>query len=223
MKKNWFFVLFIFLCFSINLQAQCKVLNEKINESYTGDCKKNLAHGTGVAKGVDSYAGEFIKGLMHGKGTYTFANGDKYIGNWVKGQRSGFGEFIAQSGNADSKKGIWKKDAFVKTQQFEVMYDLIQKINVSSVSFRKLSEGNRIYVKFKGSNGGDIGVGDISVTSSEGIEISDKGNCGFDNANFPLTGIVTFRAKTGMSSFAVDYKVEFKIFEPGKWEVQINF
>ena len=31
----------------------------------------------------DVYEGEFFKSKRHGKGVYTFANGNKYIGNLV--------------------------------------------------------------------------------------------------------------------------------------------
>ena len=43
-------------------QAQCKVLLEAVSGEYEGGCKKGKADGKGIAKGTDSYEGEFKKG-----------------------------------------------------------------------------------------------------------------------------------------------------------------
>ena len=38
--------------------------------------------------------------MMHGKGTYTLANGSKYVGEWKDGKQNGQGTFTwAKSGN----------------------------------------------------------------------------------------------------------------------------
>ena len=49
-------------------QSECKVKMASISGSYTGDCKKGLAHGKGNARGIDSYEGQFSKDCLKGKG-----------------------------------------------------------------------------------------------------------------------------------------------------------
>ena len=77
MKLNYLVLLtFILLSLSNNFtysqtEESCKVLISEISEKYEGDCKNGLAHGTGVAKGIDLYEGRFKKGIPNGKGKYT--------------------------------------------------------------------------------------------------------------------------------------------------------
>ena len=42
---------------------------------------------------------------MHGKGTYTWQNGDKYVGDWVAGKHHGKGTYVRQNG--DKYVGDW--------------------------------------------------------------------------------------------------------------------
>ena len=39
----------------------------------------------------DVYEGEYMKGMRHGEGTYTFADGEKYKGQWFQDQQHGQG------------------------------------------------------------------------------------------------------------------------------------
>jgi hypothetical protein len=88
--------------------SPCKVLDKDIAESYEGDCLNGLAHGQGVAKGKDYYAGSFSKGLENGEGTYQWAGGDVYKGEWKDGRRTGWGLLTLPSGA--SYEGEWKND-----------------------------------------------------------------------------------------------------------------
>jgi hypothetical protein len=63
-------------------QSDCKVTIADISGSYSGGCKKGLAHGKGIAQGKDRFEGQFIKGMPEGKGIYTWANGTYYDGQW---------------------------------------------------------------------------------------------------------------------------------------------
>ena len=58
---------------------------------------------------------EYKKHKKHGKGTYTYANGDKYIGEWKKGSRHGQGTFAHASGRVED--GIWKRNKLLKQKQ----------------------------------------------------------------------------------------------------------
>jgi len=60
---------FTFLSFALSQlfsQDDCKVLIPEISGQYVGKCKKGLAHGKGLAIGIDRYEGSFKKGYPEG-------------------------------------------------------------------------------------------------------------------------------------------------------------
>ena len=89
--KNFSLYALIFGILLINLetlaQTSCKVLQKGISKSYTGDCKKGLAHGYGVATGVDRYEGKLKNGLPNGIGKYFWSTGEIYDGHWKNGKK----------------------------------------------------------------------------------------------------------------------------------------
>ena len=93
----------------------CEVDKESLKGSYTGDCKKNKAHGKGKAIGADTYEGEFKNGIPDGQGTYTWSNKNIFVGKYIKGLREGKGIMtIKREGAQDSViEGFWKKDAYI--------------------------------------------------------------------------------------------------------------
>ena len=63
-------------------------------------------------EGTRRYEGNWEKGNMHGKGTYTYENGLSYVGNFERGQIQGFGVMTwpdDSSGLHDYYKGQWEK------------------------------------------------------------------------------------------------------------------
>ena len=63
-------------------KVNCKVLVDALSDKYEGRCKKGLAHGKGIATGIDTCEGKFKNGFPHGQGVYTWKNSDVYDGNW---------------------------------------------------------------------------------------------------------------------------------------------
>ena len=59
----------------------------------------------------DKYQGGWKNGVMHGQGTYQFANGDKYIGTFKNGLRDGEGVYVRTNGN--ELVGLWQKNQFL--------------------------------------------------------------------------------------------------------------
>ena len=104
------------LFFSLTTYSQnCEVDKESLKGIYTGDCKKNKAHGKGKAVGIDTYEGEFKNGVPDGHGTYTWGNKNTFEGKFIKGLREGKGKMtMKREGAQDSVvEGFWKKDAYV--------------------------------------------------------------------------------------------------------------
>ena len=63
------------------------------------------------------YTGEWFNGLMHGKGVFIMANGDRMLGSWTDNRQHG--EFQCFSHEAlghevVSRLGIWDKGTFIK-------------------------------------------------------------------------------------------------------------
>jgi hypothetical protein len=105
----------------------CEVDRESLKGTYTGDCKKNKAHGKGKAVGTDTYEGEFKNGIPDGRGTYTWSNKNVFEGKYVKGLREGKGIMtFKKPGTQDSVvEGFWKKDAYIG--KHEKPYEIISK------------------------------------------------------------------------------------------------
>ena len=58
-------------------------------------------HGYGVITYPDDkkkYEGEWSMGFAHGKGKYTYSNGDVYEGNYVDDKKHGYGVFTFSNG-----------------------------------------------------------------------------------------------------------------------------
>ena len=93
----------------------CKVLKAEINGSYTGECKKGKANGKGKAVGTDSYDGDFVAGLPHGKGTYTWPNGNVFNGEFLNGKKEGKGILVVKRENLKDStiEGFWENDKYV--------------------------------------------------------------------------------------------------------------
>lgn len=130
----------VILClFNLSINAQtCEVLLKSIAGTYTGDCSKGKANGTGTSIGEDKYSGEFKAGLPDGKGTYEWKNGDTFEGIWVKGMKEGKGTMVYKKpGDADSTvSGIWKKNVYAGN--YETPYSVLTKgMYVSRIDVKK--------------------------------------------------------------------------------------
>lgn len=55
------------------------------------------------------YKGEFLNGMRHGEGTFTFNNGDEYWGDWYYDDRSGHGNYIEKNGDHYSGYFVYNK------------------------------------------------------------------------------------------------------------------
>src|SRR4030095_7379997 len=107
-------IVLLLLSFTAYSQT-CEIDKESLKGTYTGDCKKNKAHGKGKAVGIDTYEGEFKNGIPDGQGTYTWNNKNVFEGKYLKGLREGRGKMtMKRAGAQDSViEGFWKKDAYI--------------------------------------------------------------------------------------------------------------
>ena len=200
-------------------EQDCKVLKPAITGSYTGDCKNGLADGKGVARGIDYYEGQFDKGLPSGKGTYKWADGTYYEGHWENGNRDGSGKMVYRDSTIS---GYWKDDIYAGKKLIPP-YEVMRTESVSRFNIIK-SVGAADEVRIRIIQGGSDNrtVSNLSISSSSGDEFRTDNVYGLEKVSFPLDVKVSYTSRTqfGTSQFRVMF--EFRINEPGVWEVTIT-
>lgn len=207
----------------VSAQESCKVLMPEISTSYTGGCKKGLAHGKGSAQGMDSYVGRFSKGLPNGSGTYTWADGSVYEGEWQKGIREGKGTMSYASESGDSTlTGIWKNNEYVGAILVPPFY-LTRKSGVVRYSISKSNElgsGFRLAIYQAGRFNTDIEA--FTMVSESGSEYQSGRYYGIENAIPPYAVTIKYRTWNAIHTQQSDVVFEFTINEPGSFEVSIT-
>lgn len=207
--------------FSYSQSGNCKVLKPEIATSYSGECKKGLANGNGIAVGTDKYEGKFKDGLPQGNGTYRFANGDVYVGDFKEGMRSGNGKFTFKFLGKDSTYvGMWKEDKLVK-KIIPLPYQISQKQNLQRYTVQKVKTGNRVMFSFMQNGGNNRSVTGLLFTESSGTLINLGQDQGFDNVQFPFNCKVSYSTLNSFRSANTDVIFDIQINEPGQWLITL--
>jgi hypothetical protein len=221
-KTIWLVMILLWGNF-IYAQKECKVLMPEISGTYTGKCKKGLAHGRGLAEGTDTYDGRFLKGLPDGKGKYTWADGRVYEGSWSAGIRNGQGTMIYPRAGGDSiVTGIWKDDEYVGSVLVRP-YQVIRARSVVRSSIRKINDmgsGVRVGIFLAGNFNTEIT--DFSMASDTGERFDLGQRFGIQNAIVPYTVYIKYRTWNYLHTQQHDVIFDFKINEPGTFEVTIH-
>jgi hypothetical protein len=221
-------VIFLFVSFSAHSQT-CEVDNASLKGTYTGDCKKNKAHGKGKAIGADTYEGDFKNGLPDGNGTYTWANKSVFVGKYAKGLKEGKGIMtFKMEGRQDSVvEGYWKKDIYIgKHEKPWEIYSKSGSIRNADVEYTP-DQLNRVKVIITNTTGSVTGIGgQVPAMKVDNVVLS-KGSfqrqtnleshyksteTTFHDVMFP------FRVKLQISR----EEVEIEFFEPGSYTVNIS-
>jgi hypothetical protein len=224
--KTQNYILFLFLCIfttiQLEAQQQCMVLKPEIDGSYTGKCKEGFAHGKGKAQGIDLFEGHFLKGLPHGSGTYTWANGSTYTGEWEKGYRHGEGTMIFKSAGTDSiLAGLWENDQYKGPKPPKPR--VISSTSVDRYSFTK-SGGikNRVLVNIYQNGVRNVEIENFSMVASSGTSTTLGAASGYENITFPVTVKLNYLTWNSMKTARIYVIFEFEIFEPGDWVVDVH-
>jgi hypothetical protein len=221
MKKTILLAIIFISGYTLNAQeSECKVLLPRISGTYEGECKKGLAHGNGLAQGIDRYEGEFRKGYPDGRGTYRWADGTFFEGYWRQGLREGSGRMIY---SADSIiTGYWKADKYSGRQDLK-KYEILQTRYIARTSFTKAGDSPK-QVKIKLTLGGlpNNDIQDFSFTYSSGEEYRLGAAYALQNVTFPVTIRVTYITWNVLRTVQSPAALEFRINEPGNWDVNIQ-
>lgn len=214
------FVLILFSGSFIYAQNECQVLMPAISKSYTGGCKKGLAHGKGTASGLDHYEGRFAKGWPNGNGKYTWRDGTVYEGSWSMGIREGKGTMYFINDSVVS--GYWKDDIYAG-ELLIPRYQVTRKSGVVRYSIKKLSEtgsGFRLGVYLAGNF--NVDLQGFTMDSDSGEEYTSGRYVGIQNAIVPYSVIIRYRTWNALHTSQSDVLFEFTINEPGSFEVSIT-
>jgi hypothetical protein len=222
MKKSLFLILILISgSYVYAQQSDCKVLLSEIAGSYSGDCRKGLAHGNGIAQGEDRYEGHFSRGLPNGKGIYTWSYGDYYEGQWKKGIREGAGKMVSKDSTIT---GFWKSDKYIGERPFSP-YKITRSMSVSRSSFSKrMVKANEINIKIYQAGTYNRTVSNLTTNYSNGAAYStgDLGGMGVQNVTFPIDVKIKYTTLNKIESTQYDVIFEFTITDPGSWEVIIH-
>ena len=211
----------MFLLLSITLFGQeavaTKVLMPEISGSYKGDSKDGLADGKGTAKGVDTYIGEFKKGLPEGKGKYTYKNGDNFNGFWSNGKKNGKGIFnFTLAGNAMTQKGYWKNGDYIGLTNPDEPYIVSDQSGLQGYTIKKTGDGAVNKIVFNVMSGpSKIVPGRFEIHTSSGQSQGVGKNLFINNFTIPMNCSVRF-------AITKQYTFAFEITQPGEYEVTLN-
>ena len=204
-------------------QKKCQVLIPEISGTYKGKCKKGLAHGKGLAVGIDTYEGRFSEGRPSGKGKYTWADGRIFEGTFKDGIMDGQGTMTYPREGEDSiVSGIWKDDnyygpvpkpPYVVNRTMSVVRSSIRKIN-------DMGSGVRIGIFLGGSY--NVDITDFSLVSDTGEQVMLGSRYGIQNAIVPYKVYLKYRTWNHLRTQQHDVIFEFTINEPGTFEVAIH-
>lgn len=203
-------------------QPDCKVIMEEISEAYEGGCRDGLAHGQGVATGIDKYEGSFRRGLPHGRGTYTWANGDVYTGQWRNGQRHGQGTFISRQNDEITKQsGAWVHDAF-RGEDGVAAYSRGHIFNLERFAVRRTGDGNRVLVNFYYMGRQGQLPQDFDFKIETGFSKTEGLAVGFDEVEFPAQILITYTVPDKLGrGLRIPVRFELTINQPGQWEIRL--
>lgn len=104
MPQKILFFTFLFLW------LHCSSMQAQVGNCITGNCIDGYGHFQWFSG--EEYIGNFKKGKMDGYGVFYWVNKRKFIGHWKHGKMDGEGSLFYEDGPI--KKGVWKKNTFVR-------------------------------------------------------------------------------------------------------------
>ncbi len=220
--KNQILIFTFSILFAIHgyTQDNCKVQLEAIAGSYEGGCKKGLADGQGTAKGVDTYIGEFKKGLPHGTGTYTWSNGDVYVGEFKKGLKEGPGDItiVLAEGQKKEQKGYWANDKYIGESQhpYEILNRSPEILSIRiSETENPANDGNAIFIEI-------LHKGRVQQSARFGLTV----NAGSVQTQFPVgnkTKVLVAKFPLVFSLSYMGETLELQFSQETSWNLSIDY
>lgn len=196
------------------------VLKKELAGKYEGELKKGLAHGQGIASGLDTYTGHFSKGLPEGQGTYTFYNQDVYQGEFSKGLFSGKGVLTYKKAVGDSiLEGYWEAGKYVG-KTMVAPYEISNKTGSVNPSIINTGDGNKVEIVVMDPYNKYI-MPQIMAFGQFTQQTYYQRNL-FADAVFPVTFDIRYSCTNKMRSGIIDSTIKIKINKPGNWQITLR-
>jgi hypothetical protein len=200
-------------------QQQCEVKLNQLQGEYSGQCRKGLAHGSGVAIGEDQYGGQFRNGLPHGEGVYTWSNGDIFEGNFRRGLPHGKGKLTRIiDGEQVIMTGTWRNGEYVEPQSRQRKYQVDRQRSIDHVRITQTGQGQQVRVKIWRS-GSPLRYSNLRVINSSGNQVLQGQDIVFEHVTFPFTFSLFYSVTNKMRTSGMDCELQVTIIEEGNWEV----
>jgi len=205
---------------------------EQLKGTYTGECKKDKAHGKGKAVGTDTYEGSFKSGVPDGDGLYTWNNGNTFKGSFAKGLKNGEGVMTYKiEGKRDSiVEGFWKKDLYIG--RYEYPYKVFSKTKkVTKVDIKSATSGFQdqitIWISSTTSSAALIGqmIPKVEITNlilQTGNYIRTSQNNSYSSKSETILYDVTFPIRMRLDFSSGGESVEVLINERGSYILDIT-
>ena len=223
MKTKQIFLILLFALHPV-LQARdnCQVRLAEIAGQYIGECKDGLAHGRGISIGKDTYEGDFVAGLPHGEGTYTWADGSIYEGSWRNGLQHGNGTFSQIiDGEKLSYKGTWRNGE-LRRKITPPPYSVGHVFNADRYTIRKRGEGNMVLLMLYESGRRSSQYRNLLFNVSSGATTTQADAIGYEMVDFPAEVLITYTVPDKLQQgLEVRVRFEARFTEPGIWEIRI--
>ena len=217
----------LFILHSYGQDNECKVLLNGLDEQYSGECKKGLAHGEGKAEGsLGKYEGKFKKGFPNGQGRLdyneTIAEGAYYVGSWQKGERDGEGTYYHSKDSITA--GYWEDDDYIG--KYAYPYKVLSSQAVPRYKFTKTSVIGTPNIQIQFKRQGVLTMSEIitlQVQASSGSESRLQNYVVIENVDFPFEGFLTLSVTNRMKANTYSASFSFVINEEADWIVTIDY
>ncbi|MDD2364948.1 MAG: hypothetical protein PHN84_02160 [Desulfuromonadaceae bacterium] len=209
---------------STTYAGTCRVKDPDVAGFYSGQCVEGVAHGKGIAKGRDTYIGEFKNGGAHGFGVNTWGAGtewagDIYVGEWINDERTGNDLYIVKGKYSTEGKDITHSGT-CRVKDLGISGSYVGEC-VSGVAHGKgVAKGKNVYMGYF-KNGNKHGKGayiwgtDSKIAGAVliGESIDDKISQGLLISNSGETIAVENNLQTRIDEISIKSEAESKAFK----------
>jgi hypothetical protein len=220
MKK--FMILSVFVC-ALYINGLCQnldgpVLKKELVGKYTGGLKNRIAQGKGTAIGLDTYTGNFRKGLPNGEGTYKDSEGNIFKGSFVNGKKQGKGELILSGLVKDMiLKGYWESDKYIGNN-IDAQYEISNKTGSVTPRIFSVGAGNKVELTIIDPVTDEYITGYIALKGEASLRTT-FGMYYYEDATFPLEFDIRYDCNNKIGTSTTANTIRIKINKPGYWVV----
>ena len=202
-------------------KIEAPVLKKELVGKYKGHLQKGLAQGKGTAFGLDSYIGNFRKGLPNGEGVYTDYEGNVFRGSFVNGQKEGRGELIVKGSGKDMiLKGYWKADKYVGKDN-RTQYEVSNKTGAVIPRIFSAGAGNKVEITIIDPVTFEFITGNILVNGEANLRTT-FGRYYYEDATFPIEFDIQYNCNNKIGTSITANTIRIRINKPGYWIVTLR-